>query len=315
MDNAWPVKYEHSFTCCAGFMICVASKHGLVIVPKMEIAGGFELHVHSLADGSFVRKVGGKGRGRGKFNFGYGGLCMSPDGDSLLVADCYNHRVQQIRILDWSWERFVGIGVLERPEHVDCNTDTVVVAEEPGGGVRISVLSWADGSLQAQFGTLDDCWAQLEYPGNLRLLADGSGVVIIDCYNHRLCVFSLSGEALPPIGERCEEVHTPFDVLECDSDGGFIAANFGCDSLVKFGRDGAKLGCFHGRDWGGGEFRVPSALAKLPGGGLLVRDSNGARIQVFHGLDLRKSWITACATLATRGRGGVVTKRARVGGV
>ena len=66
------------------------------------------LHMHSLEDGSLVRRIGSKGSGKGQFNFNMGGLCVSPDGDSVLVAECYNNRVQEVRVVDGSWVRFVG---------------------------------------------------------------------------------------------------------------------------------------------------------------------------------------------------------------
>jgi sugar lactone lactonase YvrE len=110
-----------------------------------------ELYMYSLADGSLVRKIGGAGSGKGQFNLFLGGLCVSPDGDSVLVAEYWNKRVQQVRIVDGSWVRFVGEGLLGEPEYVDCNADVIVVSEE--GLHRISVLSWADGSVRAQFGS------------------------------------------------------------------------------------------------------------------------------------------------------------------
>ncbi len=45
---------------------------------------------------------------------------MSPDGDSVLVAEYFNNRVQQVKIADGSWERFVGVSVLKRPDFIDC---------------------------------------------------------------------------------------------------------------------------------------------------------------------------------------------------
>jgi hypothetical protein len=73
----------------------------------------------------------------------------------------------------------------------------------------------------------------------------------------------------------------------------------------------------YGKEGGGnGEFNVPSALAALPDGGMVVREWDGERFQVFRGFELRKAWITVCVTLATRGwRTSDTAKRARVGGI
>ena len=127
-------------------------KHGLNIVSQFEMSGGFQLHMHSLLDGSFVRSIGSEGHGKGQFMFYFGGLCVSPDGDSVLVAERYSKRVQQVKIADGSWVRFVGVGVLTDPDFVDCNTDAIAVAETCLH--CISVFSWVDGSVLAHFGSV-----------------------------------------------------------------------------------------------------------------------------------------------------------------
>ncbi len=135
--------------CADGFGMCVSVKHGLAFVSDQRTA---MLHAHSLADGSLVRSIGGgKGDGRGQFSFDYGGLCVSPDGDSVLVAESFNHRVQEVRIVDGSWVRFVGCGVLRQPQYVDCNVDVIAVSEKC---CRVSVLSWQHGSVVARFGEI-----------------------------------------------------------------------------------------------------------------------------------------------------------------
>ncbi len=221
--------------------MCVALKHGLVIVSEYKGDGYSLLHMHSLADGSLVRRIGRKGNGKRQFNFDCGGLCVSPDGDSVLVAEKYNNRVQQVRIVDGSWVRFVGRGMLSKPDFVDCNGDVIAVSEACH---RISVLSWADGIVRAQFGSYGSGPGQLKYPHGLRLLADGSGVVVVDNNNHRLCVFTLSGEFVAAVGSEEQGLNWPYDVLECASDGSFIVANWGSHNLVKLSRDGAKVGVY-----------------------------------------------------------------------
>jgi hypothetical protein len=81
----WSPVFARKAACPRGAGMCVALKHGLVIVSG--IGSESELHMHSLADGSLVRRVGSKGSGKGQFNFHCGGLCVSPDGDSVLVAE------------------------------------------------------------------------------------------------------------------------------------------------------------------------------------------------------------------------------------
>ncbi len=109
-------------------------------------------------------------------------------------------------------------------------------------------------------------------------------------------------------------VYHPWDVLVCASDGCFIVANFDSHNLVKLSRDGAQVGVYGKKGGDNGEFDVPTTLTALPDGGLVVREWCGERFQIFHGLELCKTWITVCVTLATREwRTSVPTKQARVG--
>ena len=279
--------------------MCVAlthGPHGLVIVSN-NVAK--QLCIYSLADGSLIRRIGSKGSGKGQFNFYLGGLCVSPDGDSLLVAEYHNNRVQQVRIVDGSWVRFVGEGVLDRPQFVDCNADVVVVSES--WNHRISVFSWADGSVRAQFGSNGSGPGQLKFPFGVRLLADGSGVVVADHHTHRLCVFRPSGEFLAAVGSREQGLSGPLDVLECAPDGSFIVSNFDSHNLIKFSKDGSEFEVFGKRGDSKYKFYGPTALATLPGGGLVVQEWYAGRFQVFRGFELRKTWITVCVKLSICG--------------
>ncbi len=297
--------------------MCVALKHGLVIMSEFVSGGDSVLHMYSLMDGSLVRSIVRKGGGRGKFVWGGGGPCVSPGGDSVLVADTNNDRVYQVRIVDGSWVRFVGEGVLKWPECVDCNTDVIAVLE---GCHRISVLSWTDGSVLTRFSKEGSGPGQLRCPSVVRLLADGSSLVVADTLNDRLCVFALSGEFVAAVGSRKQGLSFPYDVLECALDGSFIVANDRGRGVVRLSRDGAKVEPLDGFDEGfdddaeARELTTRSALARLPEGGLVFRRCLGfdtARIQVFHGLELRKAWITVCVTFAKHGHVGDTAKRAR----
>jgi hypothetical protein len=280
---------------CAGFDaygMCVAPKHELIIVADSKT---MRLHMHSLADGSSVRTIGVRGSGKGQFVFSCGGLCVSPDGDSVLVAEDCNGRVHQVRIEDGSWVRFVGEGVLDMPGFVDCNADVIAVSESCH---RISVLSWADGSVRAQFGGEGRDPGQLKCPRGIRLLADGSGLVVADYSNHRLCVFTLRGDFLAVVGSRRQGLNFPRDMLECAQDGSFIVANWGSDNLIKLSWDGGNLGVFGKRGIGNGEFTDPTALAALPGGPILLRDRNGSRCSSICDHCHRLQWIGACVSAA-----------------
>jgi hypothetical protein len=150
---------------------------------------------------------------------------------------------------------------------------------------RISVLSWADGSVRAQFGSEGSGPGQLHCPCGVRLLADGSGLVVADSSNHRLCVFTLSGEFVAAVGSSEQGLSRPYDVLDCASDDSFIVVNWAGHDLMKLSRDGVKVGVYGKELEGGGngEFNWPTALAALPDGGMVVREDDGERFQVFGG--------------------------------
>jgi hypothetical protein len=210
----------------------------------------------------------------------------------VLVAESGNNRVQQLRIADGSWVRFVGQGVLESPQAVDCNPAVVAVVEGSPRH-RVSVLSWVDGSALAQFG---DCGKfKLRGPCGVRLLANGE-VAIVDCVNDRLYVFTVDGNVVAA-SVKDEEPCFLRDVLECASNGSFVLVAHVGYRRVAFCEGGAATKICDRR--GGGDYMImgASALAALPDGGLVVRDD--ATIRAFRGLGLRVAWIAACVA-ATR---------------
>jgi DNA-binding beta-propeller fold protein YncE len=251
-----------------------------------------QLHMYSLIDGTLTRSIGSEGSGKGQFHFYLGGLCVSPDGDSVLVAERHNHRVQEVRLVDGSWVRFVGDGVLDSPEFADCNADVIVVSA--WACHRISVLSWADGSVRAQFGSEGSGLGKMHDPCGVRLLADGSGAIVADHSNHRLCVFTLSGVFVAVVGNREQGLHWPINVLECATDGSFIVANLN-HKLIKLSRNGVNFDVYGKQGGGDGEFCWPAALAALPNDGYLIVDDGSRRLQHLTRLRARLAWMRACA--------------------
>jgi hypothetical protein len=290
----WPPVHSHSAVCANGYGMCVSLKHGLLM-----LAGSHRLHLHSLLDGSLVRSIGGEGSGKGQFACLTSGLCVSPDGDSVLVAEYFNNRVQQVKIADGSWVRFIGVGVLRWPDYVDCNTDVIAVSET--WSHRISVFAWADGSVLAQFASHGSGPGELCYPRGLRLLCDGSELVVADTCNNRLCLFTVAGEFVSAFASKAAGLSHPYDVIEYGADGGFIAANVSGVSLTHVSRDGAVTDVFDSAITRGTQIIRPHALAALPEGGLVVRTRE--RLHVFNSLNVRLAWITTCVVIALPIRG------------
>lgn len=289
-----------------GAGLCVLPKHNWVVISYRD-AG--ELHVHSLLDGSLVRKVGEYGHGKGQFAMGWSGMCASPDNDTVLVAEFLNRRLQQVSVFDGSWIRFVGEGVLDKPNFVDCNKEVIVVSEASSHTIR--VFSWADGSEQSRIGQFGLGKGQLFFPTGVCLLADGTGVVIADRNNHRLCVFTVSGKYLYTVGSDMHGLDFPDQMVECPSDDSFVVWNSGREWL-EYNHRGFSIVHRDGRvknivDTGiNHDNREYPILASLPAGGIVVRNYSRdefdvPRVAVFHRpLQLRFEWLRVCFTHARR---------------
>ena len=280
---SWPPVFARKAACVKGYGMAVDASRGFVVVSASDV--DMKLYGYSLADGSLVRSLGSEGSGKGQFSWQYGGLCMTPRG-TLLVAECNNNRVQEVTVDDGSWVRFVGVGVLVNPDYVTCSESVIAVSETEKH--RVVLLSWADGSLLARFGSNGSGDGQLRFPRGLRLLADGSGgVVVADGSNDRLCFFTASGAFVRslPTG-KC-----PLDVVEVDGGASFVVTNADSHALCKVSGAGGAVTPFGGLGSGSGQFYAPVALAIVPrsssgsssGGSdeLVVLEHNSSRFQVL----------------------------------
>ncbi len=268
----------------------MALKHGLVIVSDNHT---MQLQMYSLSDGALVRSVGTKGKDKAQFHFpDYGGgLCVSPDGDSVLVADEDNHRVQQVQVVDGSWVRYVGAGIICLPGCVDCNDDAIATSSPLL--CRIWVFGWADGSLRAWFGTHG--WGKLEWPRGIRLLGDGSGLVVADGNSDRLSVFGLSGRFVKAFVDIC----APRDVLECPLEKTYLST--ATAGIVTISQDGKVIGAAdiacNSVEEG---LLFPDGLAAIPGQGYAVSLVAGrqARFGIVRDHLCRLQWLGICVVAA-----------------
>ena len=297
---SWPPKFVRQVRCVQGWGMTVDATGGYVVVTGCwNTVDNGTLHVYSLDDGTRLQSLGGTGSGQGCFNWRRGGACTTHRG-TLLVAECHNNRLQEVdvRVDGGAWVRFVGVGVLDKPDFVDCSESVIAVSESSND--RVALLSWADGLPLGRFGGgeadgLTGAGGRLKMPCGLRLLASGGGVVVADYDNDRVCVFSMAGALLSSLLVGS----SPFDVVECDGGGSYIVTNDDntlskvsavTGEVVPFGRGGGS---------GNGQFNCPSAVAVVPssslcgrpgsgsgaavGVSLLVLDVNNGRIQVFQG--------------------------------
>jgi hypothetical protein len=122
---------------------------------------------------------------------------------------------------------------------------------------------------------------QLNEPAGLRFTADGTGLVVADWRNHRVSRFRVEDGTF--VRHVATEVSCPMDVEECE--GGWLVACFDSHTIEFVGGDvgGGGVGRARLGKWGrgDGQFINPSALALVPGLGLVVREIINGRFQVF----------------------------------
>jgi sugar lactone lactonase YvrE len=101
------------------------------------------------SEGTPARWVGGRGRGDGELN-SPAGMCLLTDELAFAVADRLNDRVC-VFLVDGTFQRHVGVGVLRLPSGVACSpSDELVVADT--GNARLCLFG-ASGELLHSFGT------------------------------------------------------------------------------------------------------------------------------------------------------------------
>ncbi len=257
-----------------------------------------------------------------RFKFSSGGGWMAFTGPAtsrlLLLTDAGLDTVHVIDVVGRVQAGYVAVpGAIAGPRGVaargtlvavsawkyELNRDHVVRVYEGSGAMWTAVRVVGGG-----FGAPGSADGQLHRPYGLRFTGDGTGLAVADSGNHRVSVFRVED------GSFARHVATglgySWDVEECES--GWLVA---CDSshTIQFVDGGgvgrARLGS---RGSGDGEFYCPSALALVPGLGLVVREvGNGGRLQVFATPDAiamdsmsatRVTWLSCVARAVIRRR-------------
>ena len=279
-EPEWLPVFVRSVSCVKGCGMVVDAKRGIVVVSGAD----YRLHVYSLTDGSLLRSLGRKGDGKGEFHWEHGGLCLTSRG-TVLVAERYNRRVQEVNLDDGSWVRFLGGASGELlPGFVDCNETIVAVSETERH--RVTLLSWVDGRELARFGGVGDGAdnGQLSGPTGLRLLPGSNDVVVADHGNDRLCVFSwaLGSVWSLPAGQK------PWDVVSTSGGRCFVVVDEN-NTVTRVSVMTGEVVPFGSTGNGEGQFSHPVALAMVPVGErgheslelVVVLEMDNSRFQVF----------------------------------
>jgi DNA-binding beta-propeller fold protein YncE len=158
-------------------------------------------------------------------------LWVASDG-YVFAADAGNHRIQ-VLAPQRCFNHFVGVGHVTRPTGVCASEDIVVVAELAG---RISVFERGSGALRCTFGTYGGGAGELNSPLAVCFTSTQSRLAVADCLNHRLSVFSVSGEFVKHVGINV--LSWPQGVA-CSSYDELVVADTGNHRVVVFHPDGS----------------------------------------------------------------------------
>lgn len=217
----------------------------------------------------------------------------------LLITD---HGSEAVHIVDVVGQRHVGYvaapGSLGRTRGVAaCNTATLdlvavsawdawgssdhvvyVFVSSGGGWSKVRVIGGG-------FGRPGPADGQMDQPMGLRFTADGTAVCVSDRGNNRVSMFRVADGGF--VRHVATDVNVPYDVEEVE-DKWVVACSTTHTVEIVGGVDPggcarSTLGRYGNRD---GEFGSPVALAVVPGLGLVVREYNGGRLQVFSTPDM-----------------------------
>ena len=229
-----------------------------------------EVHVFQLTP-SFERVyvIGQEGIGSSEFKRPQR-LCFTDD-DTMLVCDRDNNRVQQLTVAG----EYLSSFTVRRPISIAVHGDMVAVGTADG---PIEIYSLATGELTRHFGSYGHGRGQIGgYATGIRFTPDGSCLLVADCSNRRLSLFTVVGMFKKHIGAG---VFSDYDKdVSFSASGKIIVADTGKTRICVFSPDGDSII----KAWGSegtaaGQFELPKALA-VSGSYLFVMDDT--RVQVF----------------------------------
>jgi hypothetical protein len=216
---------------------------------------------------------------RGDGRSGYLAFTGTAASRLLLVTDAGHDAVHVVNIVTRVHAGYVAApGTITGPRGVAARGSLVAVSawKVSAGGDHVVHLfegtcgCWAPLRLLAGgFGGPGRADGQLSHPYGLRFTSDGTGLAVADWCNDRVSMFLVEDGSFARHTPVDASLRRPYDVEECD--GGWLVACCGSDT-VEFISSGLGEAVSLGRLGDAeGEFRGPSALALVPGVGLVVK--------------------------------------------
>jgi len=252
-----------------------------------------------------------------QFNFGNGdgnqsgwvAFACGPE-HHLLLTDAGKDAVHVIDVVARAHVGYVGggLGCIPGPRGVAAKAAMVAVSswrEDHLGDHTVWLFEGAGSAwtLVRKLGSGPvDCVGMFHMPLGLRFTADGTGLAVADYWNDRVSLFSVPGGAF--VRYLATNINWPVDIEEDieKSDRWFVAC-WGSDN-VEYVADGEA----YDRDFRGltdftdaTSLILPSAVALVPGLGLVVRERRNDCVQVFASPDaiamsgIRVAWMGVVA--------------------
>ncbi|XP_068760684.1 E3 ubiquitin-protein ligase TRIM71-like [Montipora capricornis] len=258
------------------------SSEGIAVNSKGLIAvTDFVKHCILMFDkeGKYLRRFGRKGEKSGELNRPSGLTFV--DDDNILVADTFNHRIQQFNVQTGYVVKSFGSegsrdGEFEKPFNV-CIDDEGRIAVAEVGNKRIQVFT-KDGELLFTFG--DSGSGKLHL--HLGCIFHENRFIFSDVGYNCLKVFDRSGKFLCKIGEEGNgdgQLNSPWGlcVEKCGTDHhNILVCDSGNDRIVQLSVKGSS---FTGKSVG--ELPRPRNIATTPDGRILVTDSGAKKVSIL----------------------------------
>ncbi len=233
------------------------------------------------SSGEKLRSFGTRGSGWKQFRSPRG---IAEDGEgNILVADCWNHRIQKLTA---EGHFITSVGTegngplqfyLTRGITFNPTNNKVYVVDD---NHHVQVLN-SDLTFSSSFGKKGSGKGQFNQPYNITCDSTGN-VYVADRDNHRIQVFTAEGKFLRMFGRyghRRGELHRPISIAIDTSDRVYVGDwNY---RISVFTSDGQFITSFGQEGEGPGEFSYPHGLAVDASGVVYVCDTKNCRIQLF----------------------------------
>jgi hypothetical protein len=240
-------------------------------------------------DCKFISSFGSQGTNNSQFNYPYGICCPNDGSNNLIVSD--NHRVQVFHVdSSSSLQHLFSIGSSQSgnannqfyyPYGVYCTVGGIIMVADTFNH-RIQMFD-VKGKFIRSVGSQGSNNNQFQYPYDVCVHNNTQQMMVADCSNHRLSVWSADGSqhihTLPLAGGEfpagiCIDPHTQHIVVSCDGSHDVRVLDVKVENgqlVQQIGQRGSQPG----------QFSWPTGVCIDDRGVLIVADFSNHRVQLF----------------------------------